>query len=472
MTLTNLSFLEIGQDWIPASEKCRIAMYELNHNLYCNEHSAVLDTMLNVIYPDKADNENVKRVFINLYRATSKLWGDLLFSENPRIEGLEGENKSFIDEIIKNNKLWKQSLKVAIDVSRYGNGVYKVRRNEQGNAVIEPISPRIWYPVVSQDNINEVQAHVLAYVFTLNKVSYLKTETHTKGQIEHKLFILSQENHKIKQQIDLNSLEEFANLKPVEDTGIDDFLVVPVENSMDSESVFGEDDYTDINPIIAEIECQLTKYGQDLKEQGNLKYAPVTAFDENGNIKRNGVIPMMGGANTSPTPGAVTWSVAHEAIKAYIDQLMFFFYVCSETSPAIFSPDVSIGNLSGTAIKRLMQRLLLKAGRLAENFDESLTRVLTIASKLEGKDITGFNIKFNDGLQTDMNEKAQIASTSISAGVMSKKTGISLVQELEGEALDAELMQIESEKKEESATALDNLFPSDVNNDATNNNPA
>ena len=83
--LDNLSFLQPGQDWLPQTEKDRIALYDLNHSLYVNDHMDVLDVLLKVVYPDQEVNETVKRVFVNLYRSVSKLWADLLFSEKPAI---------------------------------------------------------------------------------------------------------------------------------------------------------------------------------------------------------------------------------------------------------------------------------------------------------------------------------------------------------------------------------------------------
>jgi hypothetical protein len=453
--LTDLSFLEINQNWVPDNEKGRIALYELNNALYRNDHSRVLDIALNVIYPDKSQNENVKRIFINLYRSVSKLWSDLLFSEDPKIKS---DSIDIISGIIFNNSLWNISGEVAIDVSRYGSGIYKLRRSTDGKAIIEANTPRIWFPVLNPDNINEVQAHVLGFVFVENKVQYLKVEIHTKGQIEHRLYIINPTNNKIQSKIDLKVLDRYKDLQEFEQTNVDDFLVIPVHNFKDSESPFGEDDYTDIDPIVSEIECQLTKFGQDLKEQGNLKYGPKHAIDKDGHVARNGYIGLMGGTNKEDPPGVVTWTVAHEAIKTCVDQLMFFFYIMSETSPAILDPDFKVGNLSGVAIKRLMQRTILKSSRLAENFDKAIKKVITVAAKLEGREIKEFEINWQDGLVSDMLEKAQTANVAIAAGTMSKKTGVSYVQELEDTALDNELTQIQTEKKEESAIDLDNLY--------------
>lgn len=468
--LTDFTFLDINQSWVPPSEAERIALYELNNSLYKNKHEVALDLMLNVLYPDQEDNENVKRVFVNLYRSVSKLWADLLFSEDPKINNVTDTDKNLINEIIKFNKFWKISKKVAIDVSRYGNGLYKVRTVDD-KVIIEAITPRIWFPVLNPDNINDVQAHVLGFTFVERKVQYLKVEIHTKGQIEHKLFIINQNNNKIINEVELPVLERYSTLLPIEKTGVDDdFLVIPVENSMDSETAFGEDDYTDIDPLISQLELHLTKFGKDLEEQGNLKYGPKNAIDEDGNVPRNGYIGLMGGANAEQAPGAVTWSVAHEAIKAYFEQLMFYFYVCSETSPAIFDPDMNIGNLSGVAIKRLMQRLLLKAGRLAENFDESIKRVFKVACKMQNKDLGDFEIGWQDGLVSDMAEKANIANTAIASGTMSRKTGVAYVQEIEGQPLEDELKQIEEEKKAESVIPLNDMFPPDNNPDNNGNN--
>lgn len=85
---------------------------------------------------------------------------------------------------------------------------------------------------------------------------------------------MNKNSNKIKTEVELSTLDRYKELKPIENTNVDDFLVIPVNNASDSENAIGEDDYTDINPLISQIELQLTKYGKDLEEQGNLKYGP------------------------------------------------------------------------------------------------------------------------------------------------------------------------------------------------------
>lgn len=459
--LNDLTFLEVGSSWLPEQEKDRFALYELNHDLYENDHLQVLDTLLKVVYPEQEVNETVKRVFVNLYRSVSKLWADLLFSEKPTISQANKETEKYLNDLIKRSKLWKTARKVAIDVSRYGNGVFKVRCVD-GKAIIEANSPRIWFPVPNPDNINEIKYHVLAYSFVENKVHYLKVEIHEKGKIQHKLFTINKDACKIQQEVALNTIARYAALKEVEETGVEDFLVVPVSNSADSEDTFGEDDYTDINPLISQIELHLSKLGKDIEEQGNLKYGPANAIDENGNITRNSYIKMLPGANKTDPPGVVTWTVQFEAVKEYISQLMFFFYMLGEISPVMFDPNQSItSDMSGVALKRLMQRMVSKAGRLAEEFDESIRNVFSVAAQLEGKTLSDYDLTWNDGIADDISERVETVQKAGISQSMSIKTAIAYVQKLEGEALDTELNAIQEEQRSKTVLPLDDLYPND-----------
>ncbi len=468
--LNDLSFLEAGQDWIPNTEKDRLALYELNHSLYENEHLEVLDMLLKVVYPEQEVNETVKRVFINLYRSVSKLWADLLFSESPTISNVTDETtEDYLNALIKATKLWKTARKVAIDVSRYGNGLFKIR-NRNGKVVIEAVTPRLWFPVVNPDNINEILMHVIAYTFVENKVHYLKAEIHEIGRITHKLFIVDKDAGKIKEEIDLKTLARYATLEPVEETKVDDFLIVPVSNSADSEDPFGEDDYTDINPIISQIELHLSKLGKDLEEQGNLKYGPGTAVDENGHVERGSYIVMLGGANKQDPPGVVTWTVQFEAVKEYISQLMFFFYMVGEISPVMFDPNKTVASdLSGISLKRLMQRMISKAGRLAEDFDETIKRVFAIAAQLEGKELKEFEIDWQDGIADDIAERVETAQKAGVQQTMSQKTAIAFVQKLEGKPLEDELAEISEEQKSKTVLPLSDLYPEEENDEENQN---
>ena len=179
-------------------------------------------------------------------------------------------------------------------------------------------------------------------------------------------------------------------------------------------------------------------------------------------IKKNSYIPMLSGANQANPPGVVTWTVQHEAIKEYVSQLMFFFYMLSSVSPVLFDPNQTISStVSGVALKRLMQRMLSKAGALAEDFDESIKRVFSVAAQLEGKTLSDYSITWKDGLVDDINERAETAQKAGVTTTMSRKTAVAYVQQIEGEALETELGEIATEEKKKSVLDVNDLFPKD-----------
>jgi len=49
----------------------------------------------------------------------------------------------------------------------------------------------------------------------------------------------------------------------VEETGIDDFLVVPVHNLSTSDRIYGIDDYSDLDSVIQELEIRLAQISRD-----------------------------------------------------------------------------------------------------------------------------------------------------------------------------------------------------------------
>ena len=199
LPLVDFNFLLPGTTWPPPSEVFRLDLVSYNRALYQNDHSTLLDSLLAAMYLDTEELALVTPTTVNLYKALSTLWGDLLFCEIPQIKS-DGNDDPILTEITNRTRFWETSRKVAIDVSRYGTGIYKVYLKE-GESVIQSIRPDIWFPVVSPDNINEEIAHVIAYKVFKTEVQegglfgqnikvydYIKVEIHTKGYIEHSLY--------------------------------------------------------------------------------------------------------------------------------------------------------------------------------------------------------------------------------------------------------------------------------------------
>ena len=370
--LTDLSFLEPGKTFVPEEEQDRLKNYELYRKLSRNEHQYYYDEHTKTIkeerkIPDNLDDP-VFEIYLNLYNVVSSTWKSLLFFEKPEIKGQNEQENEYIKTLIRKNKLWKKAKDICYDVSRFGNGVFKVWfSSELNRAVIGIVKPDIWFPVVYENDVSEVRYQVIAFKFKHDDDEYLQVEIHEPGKIYNRLYSLS--NNQIKEQLPVDTFNK--DLLDEVNTGIDEFLVIPVDNSTTSDSIYGDSDYEDINSIIYQLEKLVTKFSNDLKEQGNIL---VTTPDQQARADENdGKFDVSGGIIYTKDPNQtkkLTWEMHHESFAATINELMRFFYILSRLNPALisqFKTGVSDGNsvVSGSALKRLIQATLFKAGEMA-----------------------------------------------------------------------------------------------------------
>lgn len=229
--LTSLNQLAPGQPWPPSEEdRARLKRYEQNRLLFEGDHARVFESWIKLL---RKDQQATLEIVLNWYKRLSTLWADLLLGEPPKFSSGEygSDEQKQLSVLIERNNFINTLYEIAIDLSRYGSGIFKIRLDDK--AVIEAVPPTIWFPVVNPGNIKDIQAHVIAYVFDVpaptvfnkdKKEQYLKVETHEKGLIRHKLFRFS--NGLIGEQIPLNRF--FPDLPEEENTGVEDFLVIPV----------------------------------------------------------------------------------------------------------------------------------------------------------------------------------------------------------------------------------------------------
>ena len=184
--LISLDFLAIGKPWPPPTEAERLERYAQNRLLFEGRHDQVFKDWIRLL---REDQQATLEMVINWHKRLTLLFADLLLGEPPKI--IAGDQDSpeqlAVERIIEDNGLFNVAYEVALDVSRYGTGIFKVRYD--GRAIIEGQQPAIWFPVVSPDNIKEIQAHVLAWTYeedtqergkTVTK-KYLQTEVHERG---------------------------------------------------------------------------------------------------------------------------------------------------------------------------------------------------------------------------------------------------------------------------------------------------
>lgn len=451
--ITDINFISVGQKWPPESEIDRLTLYDNNKKLFEGKHDQVFKDWVRLL---REDQQATLEIILNWPKRLSTLWADLLLGEPSRITA--GEENSpeqvALERIINDNQFFNTAYEVVLDVSRFGTGLFKIRYD--GRAIIEGQQPMVWFPVVKPDNVKEIVAHVLAWtwdeeqsgLFGTKKIQHLKAEIHEKGKITTVEYIVR--DGKITQEISRDELS----------TGIDDFLIVPVNNLLTTDRVTGLDDYSDLDSITQELEVRFAQISRILDKHADPNmYGPDTALETD---PATGKTTFRAGGKYFPVgegeqpPGYVTWDGQLTAAFNEIDYLMKQFYTLSETSVAAFGQlDAGLAQ-SGSALRRLMLAPLAKVNRIRMRFDPAIKKVLKLASELEvaqgmngAVKLENINIAWNDGLPDDDLEQTQIWVQRVQNGLASRETALRNLYEYDTQTLKDELMKITAEANAE-----------------------
>ncbi|SMB97802.1 Phage portal protein, SPP1 Gp6-like [Thermanaeromonas toyohensis ToBE] len=451
--LTSLDFLSIGKAWPPPSEVERLTRYNQNRLLFEGKHELVFDQWIKLL---RDDQKATLEIILNWHKRLSTLWADLLLGEPPRISAgnRNSPEQQALERIIRDNNLINVAYEVALDVSRYGTGLFKVRYDRRG--IIEAQQPAVWFPVVKPDNVKEIVAHVLAYdyeveekgLFGTRENRYLKAEIHEPGRITIVTYLLR------------DGLIATEQKREEQVTGVDDFLIIPVNNILTSDRIIGLDDYSDLDSIIQELEIRIAQISRILDKHADPNmYGPDSALEQD---PKTGEWTFRGGGKYFPVgpddkpPGYVTWDGQLEAAFKQIELLMEQLYVLSETSAAAFGQLKSGLAESGTALRRLMMTPLAKVNRIRMRFDPALKKAIRLASALEvaqgmpgAVKLENIEITWNDGLPQDDKEQAEIYSLLVQNGLVSRETALKHLFQFEADTLREELMRITAEANTE-----------------------
>ena len=449
--LTSLDFLREGSAWPPPTEIERLTLYKQNRDLFEGRHEKVFKDWVRLL---RDDQQATLEIILNWPKRLSTLFADLLLGEPPQVKaGDEGsKEQEAVARLIEQNSLFNVSYEVAVDVSRYGVGIYKIRYIDRG--VIQAQSPLYWFPVVAPDNVKDALYHVLAYDYEEvrpkligeDRFKRLKVEIHERGRITTRIYDITSGN-----------ISGMVGQEEVKETGVDDFLVVPVYNLSTSDRLVGLDDYSDLDSIIQEIEVRVAQISRILDKHADPNLAgPDSALEQD---PKTGQVTFRGGGKFFPLapgdqpPQYVTWDGQLEAAFREIELLTEQFYALSETTAAAFGQLKAGLAESGSALRRLMMAPLAKVNRIRMRFDPALKKVLKLASALEvaqgmanAVKLEDIHITWQDGLPDDDMERTQIEVQRYGAGLTSRESALKRLDGLEGQSLKDEIARIEGEQ--------------------------
>lgn len=449
-----------GMVWPPGDGNTRNATYQQYTLLLKGDHF----TAFNAEIKDPRWTKKYQRLrymTINLPGMVSRICADMLFSEPIVVNAKDDQQQPFLDALIINQKLHTKLYESAVDNSAKGDAVFKIRTNGGASTepiVIETIDPSMHYMLVNPNNSQEVTAHVISWEFTKDKKNYVRMEIHLKGAIENKICLLDRGLIADEQPLD-GFTDEFGELKPRQETGIDEFLIVHVPNFKLPGMIEGISDYEDIITLVYGINNRMTAIDNILdKHSDPILAMPEGYLDENGELHKKfaGVIEYENG--TDGKPEYIVWDASLDNAFRHLEKMIEMFYMVAEVSPDVLGLGKGVSD-SGRALKFKIMRTLAKTQRKKLHYMSAIKKILLISEKLaakfkdlkpQGVAFTGTpeepEVIFADGLPNNYDEQVITEAAAIDAQLTSKKQSIKRLYGLDDEAADDLLTEIEEEQ--------------------------
>jgi len=440
--LYDLNWLATGKQFPPEGELERLQRYDQNRQIFENKHGEIYGEQWKRIEKVVGNTADIISypIVLNYQKKVSIKTADFLFVERP----IFTSDNPAVDEIVTASDLYEIGYEGVIDCSRFGAGVYKIDvENNKGKISIS--SPSYTFAIVDKEDRKKIKQYVLAWVNEWKESGVTKgrlyVKVHDKGKYSSYTYDMSG-----------TSIGKLIESKENIPTGLDDFAIVPIHNLLTSDSVWGIDDYADIDSIISELEIRTAQISKILDVHASptvsgSQTALTEGKDGKYTFKAGNYYSRM--SQEEPPLEYVTWDANLDSNFKQIDKLLNHLASISEMGVAIFNSDIKLGQVpSGTALRMLYINVLAKVTRVRNSFDKGFKKAIALASQIgytrvEPEDIT---ITWQDGLPDDPKETAEIISVRTGGkATMSQRRALKQYDGMTEDAVEEELAFIAEE---------------------------
>lgn len=479
--LTDLNFLQPGQIFPPRSDVERLTDYNDNIKLY---EGTTYDIFKYYFHDatrrlEKILNDVAERVYhctdINYHRLTTNAITDLVCGEPPIISA-DGANGDTLTELRTDTEFDSRLTECVIDLSRLGDTAARVYKDADAKPALQVVQPGQLFKIVDKEDKNRVVNYVLAVPRETPRSTEQKPEWELLVQIHYKGYYIYRVYDLLGRKVESKFIvketqRQITNLKLYEirqqkllpsggfekkvQTGLSDFAIVSAHNMITSNTCYGHSDYTDMDPILAEIWTRLGQIAIILDKHSRPDmHAPISSFTQDdrtgqwklktgegkGYIVREGELP----------PGYITWDGQLGACFNELDRLFDQLYKVTEMGP-IYEAAKSGANIAYETMKATFTRPLAKAARMTKALTLPVKKILSLLSELAGKKIepTEISIEWQDGLPNDEKQEIEKAKLKCDAGLSTpKRENIARFgkDEAQAEEIDEEARTYQSER--------------------------
>ena len=452
--ITTFDIARVGKKLLLGSQSvARIESYETYRNLYENNFAGAFPATFSKIikkYPFESTTAQTL-VELNLFWAMTEFFKNLLTNQGLKVN-ITPEAQLIWEEIAEDNNFITVLKEVFIDNSRFGNGLFKVALDDD-KVKIFSVCPDCWFPVLKHGDINNLLGHVIVNPLTEivngKEITLTHIEKHHRGFIENELWSMS--DNVFKEKLDV---EEELLIPEIDDFSAiwDDFVLIPVKNTTESDRYFGESDYKRCKSVIEELMLTVSQNSKIINRHANpkmtgssdsLEFNPVSGRAEFPNkdyipVGRDGV-----------KAEYITVDLQAAAIKQHIDTLMQFFYILTKTPPQAYGLDIA-GNMSGESLRKIFMTTLAKIDDVKQvSFNSALKKVVECAMAFAKSPVSSVNIDWGNPLPEDYAQLVQLNNERVTAGTQSRVGAIMELDNLDEDAALLKAQQILTERGEQ-----------------------
>ena len=434
--LTDLSWIADGKPWPPEDkdEADRLAEHAKMRAVYNGLHETIFPRYVAYL-ADAAKDPKKQAIILDWPELATSSYLNLLIGEEPEV--LAGTRTDLPE---------RPDEAVFLDRSRYGLGLYEV-----SDLGIQALSPETCYIIVTPGNIQTPQAFVFFAKFKVDKDEYVKLTIHTKSQIQHLVFAIT--NGKLSGPKDIKAFPAYAGLEVdaegIQKPAVDDILIVAVQNQLSSERYYGRSDYKPgILSLVSSLELLFAQRAEVLaKFTSPTPVVPESAsvFDHATKewVYKPGQPIITQPGDTAPS--LMVWDAQLANVDRAIEQSMDQLLQMLQLSRVLLAGKDAGTAESGTALRIRLIPTLSKVSKAARQAEKAIPRVLHLWSQLHPPAIPLDQITINlqDGIPEDPVETAQAAQLWDAMGAISLERKLELQGLKEGsEAFTKELERL------------------------------
>lgn len=435
------------QPWPPISERPRLSRYLRYRLIYESAHETVYIDGLDDGHKRYRYDDDRPYLIDNLCGEITDLLVSRLFGEELHITGPANDEDAaaWLDHLAEISDLSALWPRLARGISYRGDGWLKpIYDAEAEDVLLTTVPPTYTFVETRSDDDGAIERVMIAYIRWAEQRPYLYQEIHSRGLIEHKLYKLHGDLQRdygytpSRDQVELATVPDLANLPDEQETGVDEILMVHIGTTGSDESgIWGTSDYRDIDSLQGELNNRHTQRGEILDKHAD---PPVTGsadmLNEDGEVDIAGkFFPMLPG---EAPPAYVTWDGHLGPSENEITDLRLAMMRNAGISPESLM-DSEGGAESGRALKLRQARTSSAVKERQREYGPKIARAISLASKLANSEMVGpvwdgaaipileptdLNLAWGDGLPNDTMQEIEETGMEISFGIMSRQTAI------------------------------------------------